>query len=415
VELKSMSLTKFGIQQSASGLKDRAEQLREELVTIRRKIHQNPEYGFKEHETARLIAQTLSKLGARVREGVAKTGVIGELGNGKPIVAIRADMDALPIAEATGLAYASKISNMMHACGHDAHVACALGAAMLVAEGFGGEPSPGTVRFLFQPSEEQRDENGQSGAVRLIEEGALDDVDAVVALHTRALPVGSIGVTSGPALAANDTIKIVIQGRAAHGAHPEEGLDAIAIAAQVISAIQQIVSRRVSAVSPAVISITTIHGGVKENVIAERVELGGTVRTTGNEAREHIIVELERALNVGRALGATCELQVFEGYAATINDAEVTDAIRVAGQKLLGPANVLEMPFDPWAEDFGYMTARVPGAMFWLGVTSERVPHPIWHSATFDLDEDALPIGAMMLADSARRLLNIHVDTKVSQ
>jgi amidohydrolase len=207
----------------------------------------------------------------------------------------------------------------------------------------------------------------------------------------------------------------VIQGRAAHGAHPEEGLDAIAIAAQVISAIQQIVSRRVSAVSPAVISITTIHGGVKENVIAERVELGGTVRTTGNEAREHIIVELERALNVGRALGATCELQVFEGYAATINDAEVTDAIRVAGQKLLGPANVLEMPFDPWAEDFGYMTARVPGAMFWLGVTSERVPHPIWHSATFDLDEDALPIGAMMLADSARRLLKIHVDTEVSQ
>jgi len=376
-------------------------ELRERLVRLRRQIHANPEYGFREVETAALIARTARELGANVREGVAKTGVIAELGTGSPIVAIRADMDALPVSETTGLEFASQVPNMMHACGHDAHVACALGAAMILKS----EPIPGTVRFLFQPSEEQRDEHGHSGAVKMIEEGALDGVSSVIALHTRALPVGSIGVTTGPAMAANDTIKITVLGRAAHGAHPEEGLDAIAIAAQVITAIQQIVSRRSSPVSPAVVSITTIQGGIKENIIAERVELGGTIRSTGGDARTFLIKELGMALNVGRAMGATCELEIKEGYAATINDLSVTQVIREAATEVLGDDRVISMPFDTWAEDFGYMTARVPGSMFWLGVTSNRVPKPIWHSSTFDLDEDSLPVGAMVLAASARRLL----------
>ena len=379
-------------------------ELRQRLVSLRRQIHSHPEYGFKEFETARLIAETLRELGANVTEGVARTGVVGEIGSGHPVIAIRADMDALPINETTGLEFSSRVPNMMHACGHDAHVACALGAAMLLRR----ERLRGRVRFLFQPSEEQRDDEGQSGAVKMIEEGALDDVRAVLALHTRGLPAGTIGVTSGPAMAANDTIRITIHGRAAHGAHPEEGLDAIAIAAQVIGAIQQIVSRRIPAISPAVVSITTIHGGVKENVIADRVELGGTIRTTGGDAREFLIAELDKALNVGRALGATCELTVTEGYAVTKNDREVTEAIREAATEMLGPTKVVETPFDTWAEDFGYMTARVPGSMFWLGVTSERVPNPVWHSSTFDLDEDALPVGAMVLAASARRLLDQH-------
>lgn len=385
-------------------LKRAAESLRMRLVSLRREIHARPEYGFREHETARLVTATLGELGARARQGVAKTGVIGELGEGQPVVAIRADMDALPIAEATGLAFASQTPNMMHACGHDAHVACALGAAMLLAK----SSFTGTVRFIFQPSEEQKDEEGQSGAMRMLDEGALEDVRAIIALHTRALPAGCIGVTSGLTLAANDTIKITIQGRAAHGAHPEEGIDAIAIAAQVIAAMQQIVSRRLPAHLPAVVSITTIHGGVKENVIAERVELGGTIRSTGGEARVRLLTELERALDVGRALGATSELRVFEMYPVTMNDAEVTAAIRAAAVEVLGAERVLEMPFDPWAEDFGYMTARVPGAMFWLGVTSSRVQHPVWHSSSFDLDEDALPVGAAVLAASVLRLLAQH-------
>lgn len=375
--------------------------LRERLVQLRRQIHAHPEYGFREFETSRLIATTLRELGATVQEGVAKTGVVAELGNVPPVVAIRADMDALPINEETGLDFASRVPNMMHACGHDAHVACALGAAMLLERA----PLAGTVRFLFQPSEEQRDEAGQSGAVKMIEEGALEGVSSVIALHTRALPVGSIGVTSGPAMAANDTIKIAIHGRAAHGAHPEEGLDAIAIAAQVINAIQQIVSRRISPVSPAVVSITTIHGGIKENIIADRVELGGTIRSTGGAARDLLIAELDTALAVGRAFGAVCELEVKPGYAATNNDPHVIEIIRQVAREVLGPDQVVDVPFDTWAEDFGYMTARAPGAMFWLGVTSVRVPAPIWHSSRFDLDEDSLPVGAEILAAAARRLL----------
>lgn len=390
------------ISNPGTSLKVRAEQLRERLVSIRRTIHAHPEYGFEERETARLISATLKELGSRVVEGVAKTGVIGELGRGTPVVAIRADMDALPIAEATGLSFASQVPKMMHACGHDAHVACALGAAMLLSQ----ESFRGTVRFLFQPSEEQKDSEGKSGAMRLLEEGAIDDVTSIIALHTRGLPVGSIGVTAGPAMAANDTIKITIQGRAAHGAHPEEGLDAIAISVQVLSAIQQIVSRRIPAISPAVVSITTIHGGIKENIIAERVELGGTIRSTGGAARRRLLDELDRALEVGRVLGAVCELEVREGYPATVNDARVTATVREVAKELLGSERVVEMPFDTWAEDFGYMTARIPGAMFWLGVTSDRVESPVWHSSTFDLDEDALPIGAAVLAATALRLLS---------
>jgi amidohydrolase len=377
--------------------------LSERLVRLRREIHANPEYGFKEFATARLIAQTMRDLQARVREEVAVTGVVAELGSGSPVVAIRADMDALPITEQTGLEFASKVPNMMHACGHDAHVTCALGAAMILAE----ESFAGTVRFLFQPSEEQRDEEGQSGAVKMIEEGALDDVRHVIALHTRALPVGSIGVTSGPATAANDKIKITIQGRAAHGAHPEEGIDAIAIAAQVITAIQQIVSRQTSPTVPAVVSITTIQGGVKENIIADLVELGGTIRSTGGEARQRLIAQLDAALSVGRALGATCELEIIPGYSATYNSPEVTNAIRDAATEELGEENVIDFPFDTWAEDFGYMTAHVPGSLFWLGVTSERVPNPVWHTPTFDLDEDALLVGARVMAATAKRLLEL--------
>ncbi len=387
--------------EDVSQMKLRAEQLRESLVTIRRQIHEHPEYGFQERETARLIAETLEPLGLRIQKKVAKTGVVAELGSGDPIIAIRADMDALPISEKTGLPFGSQVPNMMHACGHDAHVACALGAAMLLAE----ESLNGTVRFLFQPSEEQKDDEGKSGAMRLLEEGALDGVTAVIALHTRGLPVGSIGVTSGPAMAANDTLKITIEGRAAHGAHPEDGIDAIAIAAQIIGAIQLIVSRRLPAIEPAVVSLTTIHGGIKENIIAERVELGGTIRSSGGAARQRLIGELEKALDVGRAMGATCQLQIKEGYPATLNDPAITDAIRTAARAVLGHENVVELPFDPWAEDFGYITAQIPGSMFWLGVTSEKTPHPVWHSATFDLDEDALPVGSAVLATSALLLL----------
>ena len=374
---------------------------RDDLVAIRRRIHAHPELGFEERETAALIAARMSAFGARVRTGVARTGVVAELGEGGPIVAIRADMDALPIVEATGLPFASQNAGAMHACGHDAHVACALGAASLLAD----RPLPGTVRFLFQPSEEQKDSSGWSGAMRLVDEGALEGVGAVIALHTRALPAGSIGVTDGPALAGNDTIRIEVRGRSAHGAHPEEGVDAVVAAAHIVLAAQQIVSRRTRAGLPAVVSLTTIQGGVKENVIADRVEMGGTIRHTGSVHRAALLQELERALDVGRALGAECRLDVTEGYPVTVNDASISRTIREAASQLLGADRVVDLPFDTWAEDFGYLTAAVPGAMFWLGVNRLDAPAPVWHSPMFDIEEDALPVGAAVLAAAALRLL----------
>lgn len=395
-----------------------ARALRERLIAIRRTLHAHPEYGFQEHQTAALIAREMTALGARVRTGVGKTGVVAELGHGAPVIAVRADMDALPIQEATGLPFASKVPGMMHACGHDAHVTCGLGAAMLLAERLvrapgvasgadaGDERISGTVRLLFQPSEEQKDDEGWSGAMRMLEDGALDGVDAAISLHTRALAVGSIGVTSGPALAANDTITITVKGKAAHGARPHEGIDALAIAAQVIVAINHIVSRRVPAIEPGVISLTTINGGLKENIVCDSVTIGGTVRTTGGAAREHIFREIERALEVGRVLGATCSLHVKEGYPLLRNDAHVTATVRAAATEALGAAHVVDLPYDTWAEDFAYVAQRVPASMFWLGVTSPGAADAVWHSPTFTIDEDAIPVGAAVFAASVLRLLN---------
>ena len=374
-----------------------ARALGDRLIAIRRTLHAHPEYGFQEHQTAALIAREMTALGARVRTGVGKTGVVAELGHGSPVIAVRADMDALPIQEATGLPFASQVPGMMHACGHDAHVTCGLGAAMLLAERLRGGASgvgsagsvggsaaiEGTVRLLFQPSEEQKDDEGWSGAMRMVEEGALDGVDAAISLHTRALPVGSIGVTSGPALAANDTITITVRGQAAHGARPHEGIDALAIATQVMVAINHIISRRIPAIEPGVISLTTINGGIKENILADLVTIGGTIRSTGGAARDAILRELERALDVGRALGATCALHVKEGYPMTRNDPRITEAVRVAASEAIGAAQVVDLPYSTWAEDFAYIAERVPASMFWLGVTAPGAADPIWHSPTF--------------------------------
>jgi metal-dependent amidase/aminoacylase/carboxypeptidase family protein len=383
-----------------TGLLEQAKRIRGDLVTIRRAIHAQPEFGFTEHETAALIAARMAALGARVRTGVARTGVVAEIGSGDPVVAIRADMDALPITEATGLPFASRIPGMMHACGHDAHVTCALGAAMLLA----GQSITGTIRFLFQPSEEQKDAEGWSGAMRLIDEDALDGVRAVVALHTRKLAVGNIGVTAGPALAGNDTIRIVIRGRAAHAAHPEEGIDAVVAAAHVVLAAQQIVSRRTAAGVPAVVSLTTIHGGGRRTSSRNRSRLAARFATPG-PARAG---RCSRTSSGPSTLDARSERSAgsrSRSYPVTHNDPSVTHVIREAAVALLGGEQVIDLPFDTWAEDFGYMSAVVPGAMFWLGVVGPTVPDPVWHSPTFDIDEDALPVGAAVLAAAAVRLL----------
>lgn len=379
----------------------RAKALQEDLIRWRREIHQHPELGFQEFKTAELVAETLRSLGLRVRTNVGKTGVIGYLGEGQPVVALRADMDALPIQEANDAPYASQVPGVMHACGHDAHTAILLGVATLLRQ----EELPGQVRFLFQPAEEVSDEEGKSGASRMIEDGAMEGVDAVLALHVNSdMPVGSIGI-DGPYISAGvDTFYATLMGKGCHGAYPHRGVDPIFILGQVINAIHGIVSRRIDPVQPAVISIGSVHGGQAHNVIPGRVEISGTIRSMDEKVRRELFGELERALGVARALGGDFELRIDEGFPASLNDPRIASLIRQVAIDLLGEDCLHPPEPGMGAEDFGLLANLAPGAMFGLGTKLEGGRREA-HSPTFDIDERALPIGAAILAEATRRYL----------
>jgi len=380
----------------------RAKALRERLVEIRRAIHRQPELGFQEFKTAQLVADTLTGLGVRVETGVGLTGVVGYLGEGGPTIALRADMDALPIQELNDVPYASQVPGVMHACGHDAHVACLLGAAMLLAE----MELKGRVRFFFQPSEEGQDEEGKSGATRMVEAGVMDGVDAVVSLHTHVDTLaGTIGLLPGPMMAAADTFRAAILGQACHGAYPHKGTDAIVLAAQVIMAVQTIVSRRIRPLDSGVITVGTIQGGTKTNIVADRVELAGTIRSFEAEIRQQLFDELERACGLARALGGDYELEIFPGYPATVNDAALTKFVRQVGIDLLGPDKVGEADAEMGAEDFSFLAAHAPGCYFRLGGGFPDQEPRRGHNPYFDVNEDALPVGAAVLAEVACRYL----------
>ena len=379
----------------------RAKALQEDLIRWRREIHQHPELGFQEFKTAELVAETLRSLGLRVRTNVGKTGVIGYLGEGQPVVALRADMDALPIQEANDAPYASQVPGVMHACGHDAHTAILLGVATLLRQ----EELPGQVRFLFQPAEEVSDEEGKSGASRMIEDGAMEGVDAILALHVdSSQPVGSIEIDGVYISAGVDTFYATVLGKGGHGAYPHRGVDTIFILGQVINAIYGIVSRRIDPVKPAVISIGSVHGGQADNVIPDRVEISGTIRSTDEKVRRKLFDELERAVGVARALGGDFELRIEEGYPVSLNDPQVASLIRRVAIDLLGEDCLHSPEPGMGAEDFGLLANLVSGAMFGLGTKIEGGQREA-HSPTFDIDERALPIGAAILAEAARRYL----------
>lgn len=380
---------------------ERATRLQDQLIAWRREIHRHPELGFHETRTAALVAGVLNSLGYRVRTGVGRTGVVGERGAGPPIVAIRADMDALPIQEANDVPYASTVPGVMHACGHDAHTAIALGVATLLAE----EPFPGTVRFLFQPAEEVADEEGFSGASRMIQDGAMEGVKAVLGLHVNVIkPTGDIAIEAGPASAGVDSFALAINGKGGHGAYPHRSVDPIYIAAHVILALNGIVSRRLDPFDPAVISIGAVHGGTASNVIPEEVNLSGTIRYEATEVQQLLRTEIERAAEVARALGGDYQLTFETGYPPMINDAGIAALLRQVATDLLGAEHVRPRDKGMGAEDFGYFSALAPGAMFGLGC---RPAGEVWpgHSPHFDLDERCLPVGAAVLAEAALRLL----------
>ena len=379
----------------------RARELQAEIVRLRRTIHRCPELGFEEVETSTLISETLGALNIRFDVGVGKTGVVGYLGTEGPTVALRADMDALPIVELDDVPYRSQVPGVMHACGHDAHVAMLLGAATLLAEG----ELPGQVRLLFQPCEERQDEEGKTGAVRMVEEGAMEGVDAVVGQHVyEQLETGRIYLSSGPFLAAGDVFEATIRGKGVHGAYPHLGIDPIFIAGHVILAIHGILSRRIDPVKPALISLGAVHEGEAFNVIPAEVQLRGTIRYLEEGIREEVHAELRRALEIARALGGDFSLSIREVVPPLANDEWVTEVVRQAAVDILGGENVLPAVPEMGGEDFAFLAREAPGAYYELGVKKgEMAPA---HSPTFDIDEDALPLGAAILAESALRLLN---------
>lgn len=386
----------------------RAQSIHDHLVAWRRDFHANPELGFQEERTSARVAAILKSMGYRVRTGVGRTGVVAELGDGPPVIAIRADMDALPILEANDVPYASQIPGLMHACGHDAHTAIALG----VAEILSAETFPGAIRFLFQPAEEVADVEGISGAPRMVEAGAVEGVDIVLALHVDAsLPVGDITIDAGPSSAGVDTFYATIIGRGGHGAAPHKVVDPIHIAGHVILAFHGIVSRRLHPYEPAVVSIGSIHGGEADNVIPDRVELSGTIRYMAANVQKQIHAEIERALEVARALGGDYDLRIEIGYPPMYNDASAVSLIKENAVDLLGAGHVKTPKREMGAEDFGFFSDLAPGAMFMLGcrIDGDERKH---HSPRFDIDERCLPVGAAVLSQTVLRFLRDHGSQK---
>jgi amidohydrolase len=374
----------------------------EELIEWRRDFHMHPEIGFELHRTSKIVADELEKMGYRVKRGVGKTGIVAEMGEGGKLIAIRADMDALPILEQNEVEYASQTAGAMHACGHDSHTAMALGAAMLLAK----EKLPGRVRFLFQPCEETADEEGKSGAQRMSDEGAMEGVDYVIAQHVDPTsPVGTIGINAGPNSGGVDTWYSVIKGVGGHGAHPNKTIDPFYILAHVIIALNAIVSRRINPFEPAVVSIGMVNGGFTQNVIPESVNISGTLRFTDMDVHMQIREEMKRAFEIAKTLGGNYELRFDYGGPPMVNDELVSDVIEKTGKDLLGSENVHEIQKTLGAEDFGEFMKHAPGAMFTLGTQKAGHEAYLLHHPKFDIDERAMPIGTAMLVETTLRFL----------
>jgi amidohydrolase len=371
------------------------------LSKWRRDFHMHPELGFNEIRTSKIVAETMEKFGYRVRRGVGRTGVVAEIGTGKPVFAIRADMDALPLQETNQVPYVSTNPGVMHACGHDSHMAMALGAARLLAR----EKFPGTVRFLFQPSEEVADAEGLSGAPRMIADGAMDGVDMVVAAHVEATtPAGSIRIKAGPASGGVDSWYGQIIGKGGHGAHPHETVDPFNITAHVIIGLNAIVSRRLDPVDAAVISIGSINGGFTENVIPEQVKITGTLRYAEKRVQQQIHSEIRHVFELARTLRGDYDLKIVTGTPPMVNSPEVAAMISEVAVDLLGREKVLPWIEELGAEDFGSFMELASGAMFALGTANAHIQRHL-HSPDYDMDESAIPVGTAIFTEMALRFL----------
>jgi amidohydrolase len=370
------------------------------LIEIRRHLHSHPELSGQEQQTSAYVAGVLSSSGLQVQQQVGKMGVVGEVqgqGSDPRLLAIRTDMDALPIHEQTGLDFASKQPGVMHACGHDVHTTVGLGTAMVLADL--AEELAGNVRFLFQPAEEIA-----QGARWMVEDGVMEQVNAILSLHVfPSIPAGSIAVRYGALTAAADDLEITIIGESGHGARPHEAIDAIWIAAQVITTLQQAISRTQNPLRPVVLTIGQISGGRAPNVIADQVQLRGTVRSLHPETSAKLPEWIKSIVaSICQPYGARYDVNYRRGVPSVQNAPELSQLLETAGQEALGREHVQILP-EPslGAEDFSLYLNYAPGAMFRLGVGHHTKPNYPLHHPHFDVDESAIQVGVITLAYAA--------------
>jgi amidohydrolase len=374
----------------------------EHLITHRRELHATPELSFKEVDTAHYIAERLETLGVdKLTEGVGGTGVVAEIRGEQPgrTVLVRADMDGLPLTETANVPFRSTRAGVMHACGHDVHMAIALELARWLAE---HRPAlPGMVRFAFQPAEEQA-----GGARAMIDAGVLDGVDRVVGLHVWSqLPTGQIGVPPGVVMASADMFTLVIRGRGGHGAQPHLTIDAVVIAAEVVTALQTLVSRETSPVAPVVITLGSVHGGSAANIVAGEVVIQGTLRTFDAALRRHLLVRIAQvAEGIAGTMRGSSEFRHDSGTPPTINDPAMATLVSEAASGVVGKDAVV--PLEPLmvGEDFAYFLEARPGCFFLLGGAPEGAP-VVHHTPEFRIDERCLPIGFQVMSAAVLRLL----------
>jgi len=402
---------------TATEIDRRASQIESKVVAWRRDIHEHPELGNRETRTAKIVADHLRSLGIEVKTGVAHTGVVGVLRGGRPgkVVALRADMDALPVSEQVDLPFASKVKTLyngqevgvMHACGHDTHVAILMGVAEVLA-GMKNQ-LPGTVKFFFQPAEEGAPAGEEGGAELMIKEGAFENPkpDAVFGLHVFWTgTVGQIAYRPGGTLASADLLSITIKGKQTHGAVPWGGVDPIVVASQVILGLQTISSRQLDTTkSPTIITIGSIHGGVRNNIIPDEVQMEGTVRAFSPEMQDEMHRRIRlTAESIAQSAGATAKVDITRQYPVTFNNPTLTDQMVPTLKRVAGAENVSIQPPVTGAEDFSFFAQKAPGLFVFLGSNRKGVDpttSPVNHSPLYEVDEGVLPLGVRTLANLA--------------
>ena len=394
-----------------------AEALRAKLIEQRRDFHMHPELSNREERTSRLVAEKLRALGLdEVKTGIGKYGVVALLKGSKPgpVVAVRADMDALPIQETIDVPYKSKNPGVKHACGHDVHTTIELGVAEVLSKM--RDQIAGSIKFIFQPAEEGAPLGEEGGATLMIKEGALENPrpQAIFGLHTAGFEVGQIGYHSGPAMASSDRFTITIRGKKSHGAVPQGGVDAIVVAAECVTALQTIRSRRIDPLEPLVITIGTIKGGDRNNIIADEVRMEGTMRTLDEAVRSRSKDLMRQTLaSVTSAYDAKFELSFDDSNPVTYNEPQLVEQTLPTIRRIVGETNVLSLkPFMP-AEDFSAYQKVIPGFFYFLGVGNKaKGLLPAWHTAEFDVDEESLVVGVKVMSNVLLDYLERHAAIK---